>query len=186
MCCQLISSCHQAASQSEPRIIEQSRRERPDWVHSPLTHPTKSGESIEYHMVKTKVMDLPLGLRQAEASALNDTKLMVENEILLFWKKNEVFQSLEASDRALVQQQLEKLLDARITAKLIGDIYFEKILDPTSVMALQETYSIHTRIVMKPSEMPALMHELRNFCQNSLSQGLIKLAKVDQVFSTQP
>ncbi len=179
-------ACHQAASLSQPRIVEQSRRERPEWVNLPTTHTVRSGETIEYHTIKNKVMDLPLGLRQAEASALNDTRLTMANELQLFWKKDKLFQDLESAERGLLIQHLEKLLDGRITSALIADIYFEKIFDPQGVMALEETYSIHVRIQIDRSELQRILSDLRKFCQSSLNQGLIKLAQNEQVFSTQP
>jgi hypothetical protein len=182
----MAASCRQAASLSEARVTEQSRRERPTWVNSDQPNVVKSGEIIEYHGVKTKVVDLPLGLKQAEASALNDTRLQIQNEFLLFWKKDKVFQELDAADRALVTQQLEKLLQTRVTRALIKDIYYEKIFDPNAVAALQDTYSIHVLIQLKQSTLEELLTDLRKFCRNSLRQGLIRLAQSDQVFSTQP
>jgi len=181
-----LQACHQAAFLSEPRIVEQSRRERPEWVNLPTTHTVRSGETIEYHTIKTKVMDLPLGLRQAEASALNDTRLTMANELQLFWKKDRLFQELDSVERGLLMQHLEKLLDGRITPALISDMYFEKIFDPRGVMALEETYSIHVRIQIERSELQRILSDLRKFCQSSLSQGLIRLAQNEQVFSTQP
>jgi hypothetical protein len=182
----LASSCRQAASLSEVRVVEQSRRERPTWVSPDQSNVVKSGEIIEYHSVKTKVVDLPLGLKQAEASALNDTRLQIQNEIVLFWKKDKLFQELEAPDRALVTQQLEKLLETRVTRDLIKDIYYEKIFDPNAVAALQDTYSIHVLIQLKRSSLQGLLTELQKYCRSSLRQGLIRLAQSDQVFSTQP
>ncbi|HET9236318.1 MAG TPA: hypothetical protein VFO10_03675 [Oligoflexus sp.] len=182
----MVVSCRQAASHSEARVVEQSRRERPDWVGPDQSKLVKSGEIIEYHSVKTKVVDLPLGLKQAEASALNDTRLQIQNEIVLFWKKDKLFLELEAPDRALVTQQLEKLLETRVTSDLIKDIYYEKIFDPNAVAALQDTYSIHVLIQLKRSSLQGLLTDLQKYCRNSLRQGLIKLAQSDQVFSTQP
>jgi hypothetical protein len=182
----LASSCRHAASLSDVRVTEQSRRERPAWVNSDQTNVVKSGDIIEYHSVKTKVVDLPLGLKQAEASALNDTRLQIQNEIVLFWKKDKLFQSLDASDRALVTQQLEKLLEARVTSDLIKDIYYEKMFDPNAVAALQDTYSIHVLMQLKRSSLQGLLTDLQRFCRSSLRQGLIRLAQSDQVFSTQP
>jgi hypothetical protein len=180
------SSCRQAASHSEVRVVEQSRRERPEWVGPDKSNLVKSGEIIEYHSLKTKVVDLPLGLKQAEASALNDTRLQIQNEIVLFWKKDKLFLELEAPDRVLVTQQLEKLLEARVTRDLIKDIYYEKIFDPNAVAALQDTYSIHVLIQLKRSSLQGLLTDLQNYCRSSLRQGLIRLAQSDQVFSTQP
>lgn len=182
----LVSSCRQAASLSEVRVVEQSRRERPAWVSPDQSNVVKSGEIIEYHSVKTKVVDLPLGLKQAEASALNDTRLQIQNEIVLFWKKDKLFLELEAPDRALVTQQLEKLLEARVTRDLIKDIYYEKIFDPNAVAALQDTYSIHVLMQLKRSSLQGLLTDLQKYCRSSLRQGLIRLAQSDQVFSTQP
>jgi len=182
----LASGCRQAASLSEVRVVEQSRRERPHWVGPDQSNVVKSGEIIEYHSVKTKVVDLPLGLRQAEASALNDTRLQIQNEILLFWKKDKLFQDLEAPDRALVTQQLEKLLETRVARDLIKDIYYEKIFDPNAVAALQDTYSIHVLIHLKRSSFQGLLTDLQKYCRTSLRQGLIRLARREQVFSTQP
>ncbi len=182
----LVPGCRQAASLSETRVTEQSRRERPAWVSLDQANVVKSGEIIEYHSVKTKVVDLPLGLKQAEASALNDTRLQIQNEIVLFWKKDKLFQDLEASDRALVTQQLEKLLETRVSRDLIKDIYYEKIFDPNAVAALQDTYSIHVLMHLKRSSLQGLLADLQKFCRSSLRQGLIKLAQSDQVFSTQP
>lgn len=179
-------SCRQAASHSEVRVVEQSRRERPQWVSPDQSNVVKSGEIIEYHSVKTKVVDLPLGLKQAEASALNDTRLQIQNEIVLFWKKDKLFLELEAPDRALVTQQLEKLLETRVTRDLIKDIYYEKIFDPNAVAALQDTYSIHVLIQLKRSSLQGLLTDLQKYCRSSLRQGLIRLAQSDQVFSTQP
>lgn len=182
----LASSCRHAASLSEARVTEQSRRERPAWAASDQANVVKSGEIIEYHSVKTKVVDLPLGLKQAEASALNDTRLQIQNEIVLFWKKDKLFQDLDAVDRSQVTQQLEKLLEARVNRDLIKDIYYEKIFDPNAVAALQDTYSIHVLIRLKRSSLQGLLTDLQKYCRNSLRQGLIKLAQSDQVFSTQP
>jgi hypothetical protein len=167
-------------------VTEQSRRERPAWADSDQAHVVKSGEIIEYHSVKTKVVDLPLGLKQAEASALNDTRLQIQNEIVLFWKKDKLFQALDATDRTQVTQQLEKLLESRVSRDLIKDIYYEKIFDPNAVAALQDTYSIHVLIRLKRSSLQGLLTDLQKYCRNSLRQGLIKLAQSDQVFSTQP
>lgn len=182
----LISSCRQAASLSESRVTEQSRRERPEWVSADQSNVAKSGDLIEYHSVKTKVVDLPLGLRQAEASALNDTRLQIQNEIMLFWKKDKLFQDLDAADRGVVTQQLEKLLETRVNRDLIKDIYYEKIFDPNAVAALQDTYSIHVLIQLKRSSLQGLLTDLQKYCRSSMRQGLIKLAQSDQVFSTQP
>jgi len=182
----LASSCRQAASLSEVRVLEQGRRGRPAWVSPDQSNVVKSGEIIEYHSVKTKVVDLPLGLKQAEASALNDTRLQIQNEIVLFWKKDKLFLELEASDRALVTQQLEKLLETRVSRDLIKDIYYEKIFDPNAVAALQDTYSIHVLIQLKRSSLQGLLTDLQKYCRSSLRQGLIRLAQSDQVFSTQP
>lgn len=188
ICCLLPlgNGCQRAASLSEARVTEQSRRERPEWIANSHATVVKTGEIIEYHSVKTKVMDLPLGLKQAEASAMNDTRLQIQNEIVLFWKKDKLFQDLEASDRALVMHQLEKLLETRVTRDLIRDIYYEKIFDPNAVAALQETYSIHILVQVKRSTLQDLLTDLRKYCRNSLRQGLIQLAQSDQVFSTQP
>jgi hypothetical protein len=178
--------CRHAASLNEPRVIEQSRRERPSWATSEHANVVKSGEIIEYHSVKTKVVDLPLGVKQAEASALNDTRLQIQNEIVLFWKNDKIFQDLDVVDRALVTQQLEKLLASRINQELIRDIYYEKISDPNAAAALQDTYTIHVLIQIKRSTLQGLLTDLQKFCRNSLRQGLIRLAQSDQVFSTQP
>ncbi len=182
----IISACQHTASVNEVRVTEQSRRERPDWVNVDHANVVKSGDSIEYHSVKTKVIDLPLGLKQAEASALNDTRLQLQNEIVLFWKKDKLFQNLEPSDRGVVTQQLEKLLETRVTRDLIRDIYYEKISDPNAAAALQDTYNIHVLVELKSSTLQDLLGDLRKYCRNSLRQGLIKLAQSDQVFSTQP
>jgi hypothetical protein len=188
ICCWLPlgSACQRAASLSEARITEQSRRERPVWVGLERSSVLKSPDIIEYQSVKTKVIDLPLGLKQAEAAALNDTKLQIQNEIVLFWKNDKLFQYLESSDRALVIQQLEKFLETRVTRDLIRDIYYEKIFDPNAVAALQETYNIHVLMQLKRVTLQGLLADLRNYCRNSLRQGLIRLAQSDQVFSTQP
>ncbi len=180
------SGCRHAASLNEPRVIEQSRRERPAWASSEHANVVKSGDIIEYHSVKTKVVDLPLGLKQAEASALNDTRLQIQNEIVLFWKSDKLFQDLDVVDRAMVTQQLEKLLANRISRDLIRDIYYEKISDPNAVAALQDTYTIHVLIQLKRSTLQGLLTDLQKYCRNSLRQGLIRLAQSDQVFSTQP
>lgn len=179
-------SCHQAASLSEARVVEQSRRERPDWVQDDRPAVVRSDDFVAYHDVKTKVLDLPLGLKQAEASALNDTRLQIQNEIVLFWKKDKLFQNLDVSDRAIMTRELEKLLEGRVTSKLIRDIYYEKIFDPNAVASLQDTYNIHVLIQVKREMLQTLLSDVRTYCRNSLRQGLIQLAQNGQVFSTQP
>lgn len=181
-----LNACQSAASLNEVRVVEQSRRVRPEWIGTSNSPVTQTAEAIAYQSVKTRVIDLPLGLKQAEAAALNDTRLQLQNEIVLFWKKDKQFLDLDADDRATVTHQLEKLLDTRITAEQIKDIYYEKIFDPNALAALQETFSIHVLVQLKRENLRALLADLRKFCRSSLRQGLIQLAQNEQVFSTQP
>lgn len=181
-----LGACQSQDTLNATRVLEQSRRERPAWVEEPEVNGLSQGTLINYHLVKARVLDLPLGLRQAESSAVNDTKLKIENELQALWLKDRAYQGLEAADRLTLMRYLQKLLNERVNSALIRDIYYEKIFDSAEPMNLQETYAIHILIQWPRVAMREILRDLRYFCRNSLRQNLINLSRNDQIFLAQP
>ena len=72
----ILGACKSTESLNSVRVVEQSRKERPAWVGLPIGLTDSTASLVLSHIVKARVIDLPLGLRQAEVSALSDSRLL--------------------------------------------------------------------------------------------------------------
>lgn len=159
-----LASCS-TSQRPASRIIERSRQVTPDWVRN---SPRSQGGSY-YVYQKTRVFDLPLGLEQAQNSAVLDMQMQFRNRIL------GSTESLSPAETKALDRELQKVLKQHLSAKDIADIYFEKVeLSPDSLSPLSENYyHIYVLCYVEQAKVANLVQALRKALEAS---GNAKLA----------
>ncbi len=180
----LMGGCESTESLNSVRVVEQSRKERPSWVDMPLgISDLKAPSDLLVHSVKGRVIDLTLGLRQAENSALIGSRSLLESNQLQRWRADSEFSKLNAADRSAILGYFHKMLEQYVNNASIRDIYFEKISDPTELTSLQDSYAIHILVQNSKKDQQVILDSLRRFCGSSHASGLRELSRREQIFS---
>lgn len=151
------SACQ--TSTDELRILEKSRASEPEWLKAGLGL-RPSSEGIDYVVLKDKVLDLPLGLIQAEKSVLYNLKFHMFELILSHVDTS----ALDGKSKRELNGHLSKILDSELNKSNLRDFYFDKI---SSIQAenelIPEYYRIYALAHVEPKQKADITERIRKY-----------------------
>lgn len=166
-----LSACQTRSD--ELRILEKSRQVEPAWLAQGVGL-RPSTEGIDYVVLKDKVLDLPLGLEQAEASVLYNLKFHMFELILSHVDTS----SLDATSRRELYQHLSKVLDTELNKSNLKDFYFDKISVPQAENELiPEYYRIYALAHVESKQRKDITDRIRNYMKSSPHAALRSQSK---------
>lgn len=147
----------------EMRVLEKSRQVEPAWMASGLgLKPTPEG--VDYVICKDKVLDLPLGLVQAEASVLYNLKFQMYQLVM---SNVESAGSSPKSTRDL-HQAISKILDKELTPSNLKDFYFDKVSLPLAENGLiPEYYRIYAYAHVDAKQRATITTAVKSYLKSS-------------------
>jgi hypothetical protein len=157
----LLGACETVSD--EMRVLEKSRQTEPSWLlNGPGFKP--SAEGIDFVLLKDKVLDLTLGLSQAEASVLYNLKFQMYQLIL----SNVDQTQLGKITAPTFQKELSKILDKELTKDNLKDFYFEKVSVPTGENGLiPEYYRIYAYARVDANQRAVITSSVKSYIQTS-------------------
>jgi hypothetical protein len=163
---------------TELRVLEKSRQVEPDWVkHGAGLR--SSYEGLDYVTLKDKVLDLTLGLRQIEASALYNFKYHLFQTFL----KRVDMNALDELSRKDFTRKLSKMLDAELNVSNVKDFYFDKIsAQEVKNELIPEYYRIYALAHIESKQRTEIAEKLRAFLKSSPYPALRSQAEHSIVF----
>ncbi|RYZ59982.1 MAG: hypothetical protein EOP07_02290 [Proteobacteria bacterium] len=161
----LLGACETVSD--EMRVLEKSRQSEPTWLsNGPGFKP--SAEGIDFVLLKDKVLDLTLGLKQAEASVLYNLKFQMYQLIL----SNVDQAQLGKITPPVFQQQISKILDKELTKDNLKDFYFDKVSVPTGDNGLiPEYYRIYVYARVDAKQRATITSSVKSYILSSTSQN---------------
>ncbi|RZA26531.1 MAG: hypothetical protein EOP10_03325 [Proteobacteria bacterium] len=169
----VLSACQ--STPEELRILEKSRQVEPEWVKRGVGL-RPSAEGIDYVILKDKVLDLPLGLTQAESSVLYNLKFHMFELILSHVDTS----TLDDNSKRDLNTQLSKILDTELGKPNLRDFYFDKISVPEAENELiPEYYRIYALAHVEPKQRADITERIRSFIKSSPHAAL--RSQIDRV-----
>ncbi len=161
-----LSACE--STSNEMRILEKSRQVEPAWLAEGLGLKSGPGE-IRYTLCKEKVLDLPLGLEQAEASVLHNLRFQIFQLVLSHINSA----GLSAASKQDLNQQLGKILDRSLTKTNLKDFYFDKVSIPLVENGLiPEYYRIFVLAQIDEKQRVRINDEIKAFVKSYPNEDL--------------
>lgn len=167
----LLGACETVSD--DMRVLEKSRQSEPAWLtNGPGFKP--SPEGIDFVLLKDKVLDLTLGLKQAEASVLYNLKFQMYQLIL----SNVDQAALGKITPATLHRQISTILDKELTKDNLKDFYFDKVSIPTGENGLiPEYYRIYAYARVDAKQRAVITSSVKSFIQSPTSQNLAPQSK---------
>lgn len=157
----------------ELRILEKSRQVEPAWLAQGVGL-RPSTEGIDYVVLKDKVLDLPLGLKQAESSVLYNLKFHMFELILSHVDTS----GLDENAKRELYQHLSKVLDAELDKSNLKDFYFDKISVPQAENELiPEYYRIYALAHVESQQRKDITDRIRSYMKASPHAALRSQSK---------
>lgn len=155
------SACQ--TSNEELRVLEKSRQNEPEWLKAGIGL-RPSAEGIDYVVLKDKVLDLPLGLIQAEQSVLYNLKFHMFELILSHVDTS----ALDAAAKRDLNKHLSTILDTELNKSNLRDFYFDKISSPEAENELiPEYYRIYALAHVEPKQRADITERIRKYISSS-------------------
>ena len=117
------------------RVIEKSRQHPPEWLTLGPSL-TSSPQGVDFVLHKDKVLDLTLGLAQAQKSVLHNFKYQIDQSI---FKQVEAATLSQAAATDL-HRQISRILEKEVTTANLKDFYYDKVSFPQAEAGLIPEY----------------------------------------------
>lgn len=160
-CVFTLSACQ--TPNDEVRVLEKSRQVEPEWLalggglHS-------SADGIDYIVRKDKVLDLPLGLTQAESSVLHNLKFQLSELIMGQINTN----SWTVDSRRDLKKQLSQIMEVELNQSNLKDFYFDKISVPQAENELiPEYYRVYALAHVTSKQHADIANRIRKYIKTS-------------------
>ena len=150
-----------AASQTRETVFERSKTTQPNWMKRAPGQFFELGQDLQMLTVRSRLINLTLGLRQTEVAALDETKLALATRI-----QSQLADFTPSSSPALRQRWHRMVLDstAKVAASTVKvrDIYFEGISRETvdSHDRIQQYYRVAVLVGLPKDTISAIYQDL--------------------------
>lgn len=147
----------------EMRVLEKSRLAEPAWMAAgPGLKPSPDG--VDYVLCKDKVIDLPLGLVQAESSVLYNLKY----QMYQLMTSNVDSAGLDPKASRDLHQAISKILDKELTKANLKDFYFDKVSVPLAENGLiPEYYRIYAYAHVDTKQRASITSAVKAYIKSS-------------------
>ena len=142
--CLTALSCKHSLEPNESRLTEKSRFVRPDWLALPEGIIARQDGQSEMVYRKNRVLDLPLGLKQARDASLEIFASRLSEEALKLVGDNSRVACLarDSSRKHRVEESVLKVFREGIDDQCIRDIYFEGGSAVSTEIPGEKTYAV--------------------------------------------
>ncbi len=163
-------------------VVERSKGTRPTWISLEKNKLLTSKTQFRFVAFKSKLLDLPLGIKQAQQNAVETSEQAV---------KNFIFAMLEAkassNSRLSVspKDEISLVVDQSIEKQFIGgakvlDIYYERLINPAAAKSDQppEFYNAYVLIGIARQDMSQLIINIAEKFKQSKDQQIRLLGSI--------
>ena len=160
----LLCSCVTAPG-IERRVIERSKREAPRWSEMKANTLADQEGKLALVAVKSHVLDLPLGIKQVQLSALTASQNAIHESVVKEVRAAALQAGIAVKNQGdLDQRVMRAVRKIHGTSAQIADIYYEQVEERESEKDRAALYyQIFVLVNFSKEKLPSIVNEL---CQN--------------------
>jgi len=161
-----------------PQVVEKSKEARPPWVNGSDDSLAEEGDKLLYIKEQSHLKDLPLGVKDTQFQALQDSRDLLQKKVLDHIKTVSSESGISVVNNA---QMTSTVADAVRTSHnefaRIQDIYYEKINDRSIEDKLeQDYYKVFVRVEYPKTQIDVLLKNISMKFSGSKLPDLGKIA----------
>jgi len=154
---------HSGGSSSDFAVIERSKEKAPAWIVGKRGEIREGGGELSFVASQAKILNLPVGLKELQRSALNDSEGAVHVHVAQLVSKAMSDGGVSASPPSELGRHISEAVKSfHQESAQISDIYYEGVRSTPEEVAqgIDKTYSAYVLVTLPSSALSLLMVDL--------------------------